>query len=143
MPGSSMGQAFRVTTFGESHGGGLGVVIEGCPPGVALNLSEIQSALHRRRPGQSEWTTQRNESDQARCLSGMFEGKTLGTPLCFVVDNKDADPEAYRAWQDVYRPSHGDYTYEAKYGLRAWAGGGRSCDRWGCGAASVVDAWLG
>lgn len=129
MPGSSMGQAFRVTTFGESHGGGLGVVIEGCPPGVALNLSEIQSALHRRRPGQSEWTTQRKESDQARCLSGMFEGKTLGTPLCFVVDNKDADPEAYRAWQDVYRPSHGDYTYEAKYGLRAWAGGGRSSAR--------------
>ena len=129
MPGSSMGQAFRVTTFGESHGGGLGVVIEGCPPGLVLELLEIQEALERRRPGQSEWTTARQEADRVRCLSGMFEGKTLGTPLCFVVENKDADPEAYRSWQEVYRPSHGDYTYEAKYGLRAWAGGGRASAR--------------
>jgi chorismate synthase len=124
-----MGQAFRVTTFGESHGGGLGVVIDGCPPGVALDVSAIQAALHRRRPGQSKWTTSRQEPDEVRCLSGMFEGETLGTPLCFVVDNKDADPEAYRAWKEVYRPSHGDYTYEAKYGRRAWAGGGRASAR--------------
>jgi len=127
--GSSMGRLFRVTTFGESHGGGLGVVVEGCPPGLRLDLAAVQADLDRRRPGQSPLVSARKEADRVEVLSGLFEGRTLGTSLAMLVRNKDADPRAYAAFKDVYRPSHADYTYEARYGLRAWAGGGRASAR--------------
>lgn len=127
--GSSFGRLFRVTTFGESHGGGLGVVVEGCPPGMALDLDGVQSDLDRRRPGQSALVSARKEADRVEVLSGLFEGRTLGTSLAMLVRNQDADPRAYLPFKDVYRPSHADYTYEARYGLRAWAGGGRASAR--------------
>ncbi len=123
--GSTFGQLFRVTTFGESHGGAVGVVIDGCPPRLALTVEEIQRDLDRRRPGQSAITTPRDEPDQAEILSGLFEGKTLGSPIAIVVRNVDARPEAYADLKDVYRPSHADYTYEAKYGIRNWQGSAR------------------
>ncbi len=127
--GSSTGRAFRVTTFGESHGGGLGVVVDGCPPGLTLDLDRVQAELDRRRPGQSKLVTQRKETDTVEVLSGLFEGQTLGTPLGLVIRNKDADPRAYAPFKDRYRPSHADFTYDAKFGLRAWAGGGRASAR--------------
>ncbi len=126
---SSFGQAFRITTFGESHGGGVGVVIDGCPPRLAITLDEIQRDLDRRRPGQSPLTTPRDEADRAEILSGVFEGQTLGTPIAILVRNQDARPQAYEHMKDVYRPSHADYTYEAKYGIRNWQGGGRASAR--------------
>lgn len=126
---SSFGHLFRITTFGESHGGGVGVVIDGCPPGLELNLEEIQAELDRRRPGQSVLTTPRQEEDRVSVLSGLFEGKTLGTPIALLVHNKDARPSSYEKFKDIFRPSHADYTYQAKYGLRAWAGGGRASAR--------------
>ncbi|MEE2904456.1 MAG: chorismate synthase [Myxococcota bacterium] len=129
MAGSSTGLLFRVTTWGESHGGGLGAVVDGCPPGIELDLALIERDLMRRRPGQSKLTTQRKEPDQVQILSGLFEGKTLGTPISLLVYNKDANPKDYEPFKDVYRPSHADYTYEAKYGLRNWQGGGRSSAR--------------
>ncbi len=116
-------------TWGESHGGGVGVVVDGCPPRIPLEAEEIQVELDRRRPGQSRLTSPRQEEDQARILSGVFEGQTLGTPILIEVDNKDARPEAYEDLRDVYRPSHADYTYEAKYGVRNWQGGGRASAR--------------
>ena len=116
-------------TWGESHGGGVGVVVDGCPPRIPLDVEEIQVELDRRRPGQSRLTSPRQEQDQARILSGVFEGQTLGTPILIMVDNKDARPEAYEDLRDVYRPSHADYTYEAKYGVRNWQGGGRASAR--------------
>ena len=127
--GSSFGRAFRITTFGESHGGGIGVVIEGCPPGIGLDLGAIQTELDRRRPGQSALTSQRREADRVEVLSGLFEGRTLGTPLAMIVRNTDADPGAYAQLRDRYRPSHADFTYDARYGIRAWAGGGRASAR--------------
>ncbi|MEC7948687.1 MAG: chorismate synthase [Myxococcota bacterium] len=127
--GSSTGQLFRVTTFGESHGGGLGVVVDGCPPGLRLDLAALQADLDRRRPGQSALVSARKEADRVEVLSGLFEGRTLGTSLAMLVRNKDADPRAYAPFRDVYRPSHADFTYEARYGLRAWAGGGRASAR--------------
>lgn len=127
--GSSTGRLFRVTTWGESHGGALGAVIEGCPPGMHLDLEAMQRDLDRRRPGQSKLTTQRKEPDQVQVLSGLFEGRTLGTSLSLVVFNKDADPRAYAPFKDRFRPSHADYTYEARYGLRNWQGGGRASAR--------------
>ena len=127
--GSVFGSLFRVSTFGESHGGALGCVIEGCPPGLTLDLGAIQAELDRRRPGQSSITTQRKEGDAFDLLSGMFEGRTLGTSLAFVVHNKDADPRAYEPFKTRYRPSHADYTYDQRYGIRAWAGGGRASAR--------------
>ncbi len=126
---STFGQAFRITTFGESHGGGVGVVIDGCPPRLAISLEEIQRDLDRRRPGQSHLTTPRDEADRAEILSGVFEGQTLGTPIAIVVHNQDARPQAYEHMKDVFRPSHADYTYEAKYGIRNWQGGGRASAR--------------
>ena len=129
MGGSSFGQAFRVTTFGESHGPGVGVVVDGCPPRLPLSVEEIQHDLDRRRPGQSRLTTQRQEADRAEVLSGLFEGATLGTPIAVVVRNQDAQSGAYDAMRDVYRPSHADYTTEAKYGVRDWRGGGRASAR--------------
>src|SRR5207248_5686150 len=127
--GNSFGQLFRITTWGESHGGGLGVVIDGCPPRIALSEEDIQHELDRRRPGQSAITTTRDEADRCQILSGVFEGQTLGTPLSIMVMNKDARPEAYAEMKSTYRPSHADFTYEAKYGIRNWQGGGRASAR--------------
>jgi len=126
---SSFGQAFRIHTFGESHGGGVGVVVDGCPPRLAISVEEIQRDLDRRRPGQSHLTTPRDEADRAEILSGVFEGQTLGSPIAVLVRNTDARPQAYEHMKDVYRPSHADYTYEAKYGIRNWQGGGRASAR--------------
>ncbi len=126
---SSWGQAFRIHTFGESHGGGVGVVVDGCPPRLAISAEEIQHDLDRRRPGQSRLVTQRDEADQLEILSGLFEGQTLGTSIGMFVRNKDARPSAYDHMADVYRPSHADFTTEAKYGIRNWQGGGRASAR--------------
>ena len=127
--GNTFGQLFRVTTFGESHGGGIGVVIDGCPPNIELSDAQIQCELDRRRPGQSKITTQRKEEDRCEILSGVFEGKTLGTPIAILVRNKDARPEDYVEVAEKFRPSHADFTYEAKYGIRNWQGGGRASAR--------------
>jgi chorismate synthase len=127
--GNTFGQLFRITTFGESHGGGIGVVIDGCPPKIDISEAEIQRELDRRRPGQSKITTQRKEEDRCEILSGVFEGKTLGTPIGLLVRNKDARPEDYAAVAKTFRPSHADFTYEAKYGIRNWQGGGRASAR--------------
>ena len=126
---SSLGVLFRISTFGESHGGGVGVVLDGCPPGLAISIEEIQRDLDRRRPGQSKLTTPRNEADRVEILSGMADGLTLGTPIAMLVRNQDARSSAYEEMKDLYRPSHADFTYEAKYGLRAWQGGGRASAR--------------
>lgn len=127
--GSSTGEVFRVTTFGESHGGGVGVIVDGCPPRLPLTLDEVQRDLDRRRPGQSRLVTQRDETDTVEILSGMVDDVTLGTPIAMVVRNKDQNSGAYDHLKDVYRPSHADYTYDAKYGTRAIAGGGRASAR--------------
>lgn len=126
---SSFGTVFRISTFGESHGGSVGVVVDGCPPRLALDLDAIQFDLDRRRPGQSRLVTQRDEDDRVEILSGWLDGRTTGTPLAMVVRNKDARSSAYDNLRDVYRPSHADYTYEAKYGIRDHRGGGRSSAR--------------
>ena len=126
---NTFGQLFRITTFGESHGGGIGVVIDGCPPKIEISEAEIQRELDRRRPGQSKITTQRKEEDRCEILSGVFEGETLGTPIGILVRNKDARPEDYAAIAETFRPSHADFTYEAKYGIRNWQGGGRASAR--------------
>ena len=127
--GNTFGHLFRITTWGESHGGGVGVVIDGCPPGIRLDASDIQPDLDRRRPGQSSITTPRKESDTVQILSGVFEGLTLGTPISMMVRNEDFRSEAYNEMAVKYRPSHADYTYDAKYGHRAWPGGGRTSAR--------------
>ncbi len=127
--GSTFGQLFRISTFGESHGGAVGVVVDGCPPRLALDVAEIQRDLDRRKPGQSHLTTPRQEADQVEILSGVFEGQTLGTSIGMIVRNKDARPSAYEDMKDVFRPSHADYTTEAKYGIRNWQGGGRASAR--------------
>src|SRR6478736_2187766 len=127
--GNTFGHLFRVTTVGESHGGGIGAVIDGCPPRIEISEPEIQRDLDRRRPGQSKLTTQRKEEDRCEILSGVFEGRTLGTPIAILVRNKDARPEDYREIARKFRPSHADYTYEAKYGIRNWQGGGRASAR--------------
>lgn len=127
--GNTFGHLFRVTTFGESHGGGVGVIIDGCPPRLRLDISEIQQELDRRRPGQSKITTPRKESDTCEILSGVFEGQTLGTPIMILVKNKDTRPQDYDQMAKKYRPSHADATYDAKYGVRNWQGGGRSSAR--------------
>jgi chorismate synthase len=127
--GNTFGHLFRVTTFGESHGGGVGVIIDGCPPRLEISPAEIQADLDRRRPGQSKITTPRQESDTCEILSGVFEGKTLGTPIAILVRNKDARSQDYQEMSQKYRPSHADATYDAKYGIRNWQGGGRSSAR--------------
>ena len=127
--GSSFGQLFHITTFGESHGGGVGVVIDGCPSRISLSEPDIQRELDRRRPGQSAVVSQRNETDRCEILSGVFEGQTLGTPIAIIVRNEDAQPEAYQEIATTFRPSHADFTYEAKYGIRNWQGGGRASAR--------------
>ena len=131
MSGNTFGHLFRVTTFGESHGPAVGCVVDGCPPGHVLDLAGVQAALRRRRPGQSKLTTARQEEDVVEVLSGV-DGETrqtLGTPLCMIVRNEDARSSAYDEMRHVYRPSHADFAYDAKYGLRAWQGGGRASAR--------------
>src|SRR4030081_2480162 len=127
--GNTFGQLFRVTTFGESHGGGIGVVIDGCPPKVDISGADIQRELDRRKPGQSKITTQRQEEDRCEILSGVFEDQTLGTPIAILVRNQDARREDYVDLAKTFRPSHADFTYEAKYGIRNWQGGGRASAR--------------
>lgn len=129
MPGNSFGQLFRITTWGESHGEALGVVVDGCPAGLEIAKEDIQAELDRRRPGQSRITTQRKESDSVHILSGVFEGKTLGTPISLMVRNEDVISKSYEDIKDTYRPGHADYTYDAKYGIRDYRGGGRSSAR--------------
>src|SRR3989338_8658117 len=129
MAGNTFGQLFRVMTFGESHGGAVGCVVDGCPPGLTISVDDIQRDLDRRRPGQSKITSPRKEEDKIEILSGVFEGKTTGTPIMMMVKNKDARPEDYHTLKEVYRPSHADFTYEAKYGFRNWAGSGRASAR--------------
>jgi len=126
---SIFGTLFRVSTWGESHGGGVGCVIDGCPPRLPITAEEIQVELDRRRPGQSDIVTPRQEEDICRILSGVFHGRTLGTPILIAVDNKDARPSAYSEMETMFRPSHADYTYQTKYGIRNWEGGGRSSAR--------------
>ena len=127
--GNSFGTLYRITTWGESHGGGVGVVIDGCPPGLPLQVQDIQAELDRRRPGQSDISTPRKELDQIEILSGIDNGFTLGTPIAMNVRNKDARPEAYKEMALSFRPSHADYTYQAKFGRRMAEGGGRSSAR--------------
>jgi chorismate synthase len=126
---SSLGRIFRISSFGESHGGAVGVVVDGCPPRLQISPEEIQRDLDRRRPGQSRLTTSRQEADSAEIVSGVFEGQTLGSPIAILVRNRDARPQAYEQMKDLYRPSHADYTTEAKYGIRNWQGGGRASAR--------------
>ena len=126
---NTFGHIFRITTWGESHGGGVGVVLDGCPPRLALDESDIQPDLDRRRPGQSSIVTPRDEADRVQILSGTFEGKTIGTPIMMMVNNNDFRPEAYEEMKTKFRPSHADYTYQQKFGFRNWQGGGRSSAR--------------
>ena len=127
--GNTFGRMFRITTWGESHGDAVGVVVDGCPPGLPLGLEDIQKDLDRRRPGQSDISTQRRESDRAEILSGVFEGLTLGTPIQIGVWNEDARSKDYEHMRTSFRPSHADFTYQAKYGIRNWKGGGRASAR--------------
>lgn len=127
--GNTFGQLFRVTTWGESHGGGVGAVVDGCPPRIKLVEADLQPDLDRRRPGQSHIVTPRKEADIVQIVSGTFRGRTLGTPICLWVKNEDARSEAYAEMATKFRPSHADYTYFAKYGIRNWQGGGRSSAR--------------
>lgn len=129
MAGNSFGKLFKLTTFGESHGKAIGGIIDGCPAGLSLDLEKIQDELNKRRPGQSAIVTQRKEPDTVEFLSGIFEGKTTGTPIGFVIQNADQKSKDYSHIKDTYRPSHADYTYDEKYGVRDYRGGGRSSAR--------------
>lgn len=129
MSGSSIGKAFNISTFGESHGKGLGVIIQGCPPGIAIDEKILQKALDKRKPGQGIAGTKRKEPDKPEILSGVFEGKTTGTPISIFIANKDARSKSYDAIANLFRPGHGDYSYTAKYGIRDYRGGGRASAR--------------
>ncbi|MFW6138110.1 MAG: chorismate synthase [Spirochaetota bacterium] len=129
MPGSSFGRIYRITTFGESHGRGVGVVVDGVPPGVSISEDDVQQQLDRRRPGQSRVTTPRNEPDRVEILSGVFEGKTQGTPVALYIRNTDINSSQYQSFKNLYRPGHADYPYQQKYGTRDWRGGGRASGR--------------
>ena len=129
MPGSSIGEMFRVTTFGESHGPALGCIIDGCPPGMPLCEADLQGELDRRRPGTSQYATQRQEPDQVKILSGVFEGVTTGASIGLLIENEDQKSKDYSAIKDLFRPAHADYTYQQKYGVRDYRGGGRSSAR--------------
>lgn len=145
MPGSTFGELFRVTNFGESHGPAIGCVIDGCPPGLALSEADIQPELDRRRPGTSRHVTQRNEPDAVEILSGVFEGRTTGTPICLLIRNTDQRSKDYGNLLQTFRPGHADYTYHQKYGLRDPRGGGRSSARLTApmvGAGAVAKKWL-
>ena len=129
MAGNTFGKLFQVTTFGESHGGAVGCIVDGCPPGLKISTEDIQKDLDRRKPGQSKITSPRQEKDKIEILSGIFEGKTTGTPIMMMVKNKDARSQDYEKLKDVFRPSHSDFTYEKKYGFRNWQGSGRASAR--------------
>ncbi|MEP4484695.1 MAG: chorismate synthase [Halioglobus sp.] len=129
MAGNTFGKLFTVTSFGESHGPALGCIVDGCPPGLALDASDMQPDLDRRKPGTSRFTTQRREDDEVRILSGVFEGKTTGTAIGLLIENKDQKSKDYSAIKDTFRPAHADYTYSQKYGFRDYRGGGRSSAR--------------
>ncbi len=129
MSGNTFGQHFTLTTFGESHGPALGAVVDGCPPGIALSAADIQPDLDRRRPGQSKYTTQRREGDQVRILSGVFEGRTTGTPIGLSIENEDPKSKDYEAIKNLFRPAHADFTYHHKYGRRDYRGSGRASAR--------------
>ena len=129
MAGNAFGKLFSVTTYGESHGEAIGCIVDGCPPNIELNENDIQPDLNRRKPGQSRYTTQRREDDEVVILSGTFEGKTTGTPIGLLIKNEDQKTKDYSKIRDLYRPSHADYTYEKKYGIRDYRGGGRSSAR--------------
>lgn len=137
MAGNTLGTLFKVTTFGESHGAAIGAVIDGCPPNIKLDMVAIQTELDRRKPGQSAITTQRKEADEFQIISGMFDGKTTGAPIAILIPNTDQRSKDYDAIKDIYRPSHADYTYQAKYGIRDYKGGGRASART---TASIVAA---
>ena len=145
MSGNTFGRLFTVTTFGESHGLGLGCVIDGCPPGLALSAADLQPDLDRRKPGTSRFTTQRKEPDEVQILSGVFEGKTTGTPIGLLIMNADQKSKDYSKIKDVFRPAHADYTYQQKYGVRDYRGGGRSSARetaMRVAAGAVAKKWL-
>lgn len=145
MSGNTFGKLFTVTTFGESHGEALGCIIDGCPPGLALSAGDLQPDLNRRKPGQSRYTTQRREDDEVEILSGVFDGLTTGTPIGMVVRNQDQKSKDYSKIKDLYRPAHADYTYDRKYGLRDYRGGGRSSARettMRVAAGAVAKKWL-
>jgi len=127
--GNAFGKIFKLTTFGESHGAAIGGIIDGCPSGLEVDFDFVQKQLDRRKPGQSKITTQRKESDKVEFLSGLFEGKTTGTPIGFIIKNEDAKSKDYSHLKDTFRPSHADFTYQAKYGIRDYRGGGRSSAR--------------
>lgn len=129
MAGNTFGHLFRITTFGESHGGCVGVVVDGCPPGLEISQEEIKKELDRRKPGQSSITSPRQEQDEIHILSGILDGKTTGTPILLLAYNKDAKPEDYLHLKDLYRPGHADYTFQKKYGIRDWKGSGRASAR--------------
>ena len=129
MGGSSFGTLFRITTWGESHGKALGVVIDGCPPRMDLSVEDIQKELDRRRPGQGAGSSPREERDRVEILSGVLEGKTTGTPISLLIWNEDVDSSSYEEWREVFRPGHADFTYQAKYGIRDYRGGGRASAR--------------
>lgn len=129
MSNNSYGKVFTISTFGESHGPGIGVVIDGCPAGLELDTEQIRTEMQRRKPGQSRLTTQRKEEDEIQILSGVFEGKTTGTPLCIFILNENQKPKDYAHIAETFRPSHADYTYQSKYGIRDYRGGGRSSAR--------------
>ena len=129
MASNTIGSIFKVSSFGESHGKGIGVLIDGVPAGIVIDENFISNSLQRRKPGQSNITTPRNEKDQFQILSGVYENKTLGSPVCIWIPNEDSNPAEYDLLKDVYRPGHADYTYDVKYGLRDHRGGGRSSAR--------------
>src|SRR4030043_996762 len=129
MGGNSFGTLFKITTWGESHGEALGVVIDGCPPRMELSNEDIQKELDRRRPGQGKGSSPRKERDRVEILSGIFEGKTTGTPISLLIRNEDVDSSPYEEWKEVYRPGQADFTYQAKYGIRDYRGGGRASAR--------------
>jgi len=129
MPGNTFGQLFRITTFGESHGAAIGVVIDGCPAGLRVEKDFIQKELARRKPGQSKITTMRKEADEVEILSGIFEGQSLGSPIALLITNADQRPQDYAEMKNIFRPSHADFTYQEKYGIRDYRGGGRSSAR--------------
>jgi chorismate synthase len=146
MPGNSFGRLFRITTWGESHGVAVGVIVDGCPAGLPIAEEDIQYELDRRRPGQSAITTQRKEADRVEILSGVFQGKTIGTPISLMVKNEDVISKSYEDIKDTYRPGHADYTYDVKYGIRDYRGGGRSSARETVGrvaAAAIAKKILG
>ncbi|NCV40206.1 MAG: chorismate synthase, partial [Betaproteobacteria bacterium] len=144
MSGNSIGHLFTVTSFGESHGPAIGCIVDGCPPGMALSEQDIQPDLDRRRPGTSRHVTQRQEPDRVQILSGVYEGKTTGTPIALLIQNEDARSKDYNAIAQSFRPGHADYTYWQKYGLRDPRGGGRSSARLTApmvGAAAIARKW--